>query len=63
MHILITYKLQMFERVVYQAIGGEGGGGGGGEGGSNIQYVHMFILLVGRVGLRGGVAYTVQRDL
>ena len=40
-----------------------GGREGGREGGSNIQYVHMFILLVGRVGLRGGVAYTVQRDL
>ena len=100
LHILITYKLQTFERVVYQAIGeggmeggrkggrregwrdgGREGGregwreggreGGGREGGregeregeSNTQYVHMFILLVGRVGLREGVAYTVQRDL
>ena len=62
MHTLITYKLQMFERVVYQAIGG-GMEGGGREGGSNTQYVHMFILLVGRVGLREGVAYMAQRDL
>ena len=33
MHILITYKLQMFERVVYQAIGEGGREGGREEGG------------------------------
>ena len=32
LHILITYKLQTFERVVYQAIG-EGGMEGGRKGG------------------------------
>ena len=41
----------------------EGGREGEREGESNTQYVHMFILLVGRVGLREGVAYMVQRDL
>ena len=52
MHTLITYKLQMFERVVYQAIrGGMEGGGreGGREGVTHNMYTCSYSWLVGLV--------------